>query len=289
MDVDLRKLRYFVAVAELLHFGRAAERLHIAQPVLSRQIRALERELGVGLFVRDKRGTELTAAGDRLLTDARPLLDAAQALRRRVAQAARGQDRFTIGFMPGVAVAGVLRALAERHPRLTVDVVRLSSDDQVEMIRDGRVDVAFLRLPVDTRGLQIRPLWEEPRVAMLPATHRLAGKEHIGVADLADEHLLQAADSVPEWRDLATELRTGTPVALPVFTAVEEKLEHVAAGHGVAVLPLSAATAYVRTDVVHVPVRDIAPNQVGLGWDASRHDVLISEFASIAEGMGPVG
>ena len=96
-DVDLRKLRYFVAVAERLHFGRAAQALHIAQPVLSRQIKALEDELKAQLFVRDKRATELTPAGRQLLADAGPLLASADALRRRVARAARGPGSFTVG------------------------------------------------------------------------------------------------------------------------------------------------------------------------------------------------
>src|SRR5882757_3381472 len=98
MDVDLRKLRYFTAVAEELHFGRAAERLHIAQPVLSRQIRALEDELHVQLFVRDKRSTTLTAAGRQVLEDAQPLLASAEALRRRAVLASRGPSTFTIAF-----------------------------------------------------------------------------------------------------------------------------------------------------------------------------------------------
>ncbi len=100
MDLDLRKLRYFVAVAEHLNFGRAAADLHIAQPVLSRQIRALEQELKAGLFVRGPRGTELTAAGQVLLEDARHLLPAADAARRRVLDAVAGHATFTVGFAP---------------------------------------------------------------------------------------------------------------------------------------------------------------------------------------------
>ncbi|GAB3147693.1 LysR substrate-binding domain-containing protein [Microbispora hainanensis] len=283
MDVDLRKLRYFVAVAERLHFGRAAEALHIAQPVLSRQIRALESELKVQLFARDRRATELTRAGEQLLADARPLLASAEALRRRVSRAARGADTFTVGFMPGLIVTPAVRALRERHPGLTVEVVRTTWDDQADAIRDGRVDIGYVRLPIDQRGLRVRPLMDEPRVAVLPAGHRLAGKDAIGIADLADEHLLQNPDAVPEWRDVATELRGSAPRRpAPVFHAVEEKLEHIAAGHGIVVLPLSVVTFYTRPDVTYVPVADIPPNQVCLAWDSSRRTPLIGEFAAIA-------
>jgi DNA-binding transcriptional LysR family regulator len=126
-----------LVVPQQLHFGRAAEALPIAQPVLSRQIRALEEELKAQLFVRDKRSTELTPAGRQLLADARPLLASADALRRRVTRAARGPDSFTIGFMPGLIVTEAVRALASCHPQLTVDVLRTSWDDQTAVLHDG--------------------------------------------------------------------------------------------------------------------------------------------------------
>jgi DNA-binding transcriptional LysR family regulator len=285
VDVDLRKLRYFVAVAEQLHFGRAAETLHIAQPVLSRQIRALEDELKVQLFARDRRATELTAAGHQLLADARPLLASADALRRRVGRAARGADTFTIGFMPGLIVTPAVRALVARHPELKVEVVRTGWADQTDVIRDGRVDVSHVRLPIDQRGLQVRPLMSEPRVVVLPVTHRLAGKDSIKIADLADEHLLQDPDAVPEWRDIAVELQSGcrTPVA-PIMI-VEEKLEKVAAGNGVVIFPLSTATFYTRPDVTHILVSDITHGHVSLAWDSSRRSPLINEYAVIAEDL----
>src|ERR1700754_4089024 len=283
MDVDLRKLRYFVAVAEHLHFGRAAAALHIAQPVLSRQIRALEGELKVSLFDRDRRSTSLTEAGEQLLADARPLLAGAAALRRRVAEAAAGTRTFTIGFMPGLIVPSAVRSLLARHPQLDVKVLRTSWDDQTEVIHDGRADVSYVRLPVDQRGLGMRPLSTEPRVVVLPADHRLAGKESITISDLADEHLLQDPDALPEWRDIATELRSGTRVPQPHVRTVEEKLEHVAAGRGVVVLPLSTATFYTRPDIVHLAVRDLGPNHVCLAWDASRTSRLVHEFVAIAE------
>jgi DNA-binding transcriptional LysR family regulator len=282
MDVDLRKLRYFVAVAEHLHFGRAAAALHIAQPVLSRQIRALEHELKSQLFDRTKRATALTRAGEQLLVDARPLLAGADALQRRVQRAARGPDHFTVGFMPGLIVTPSTRVLAARHPDLTVDVLRTSWDDQTEVVLDGRVDVSYVRLPVDQHGLQIRPLLAEPRVAALPLDHPLAAKDGINISDLAHEHLLQNPDAVPEWRDIAVELRSGRGEPPRPMRTVEEKLEHVAAGHGLVVLPLSTATFYTRPDITWVPIDDIGPNRVCLAWDDARTEPLIHEFIEIA-------
>ncbi|GAA1683524.1 LysR substrate-binding domain-containing protein [Kribbella yunnanensis] len=282
MDVDLRKLRYFVAVAEELHFGRAAERLHIAQPVLSRQIRALEHELGAQLFARTKRSTELTAAGRQLLDDARPLLSSAEALKRRVAQAARGPRTFTIGFMPGITVTPAVRAFEALRPDLEVEVLRTTTFDQVQVLYDGRADVSVVRLPVEQRGLSIRPLFEEPRLAMLPADHRLAGKPSLDIGDLADEHLMQHPDQVPEWRDIAVELRSSRSRRFSEMTSVEEKLEHVASGRGVSILPLSVARFYQRADVSAVPVNDIALNKVCLAWLASRRSRSIQEFAALA-------
>ncbi len=282
MDVDLRKLRYFVAVAEELHFGRAAERLHIAQPVLSRQIRALEDELRAQLFLRTKRSTELTPAGRQLLDDARPLLASAEAVRRRVAQAARGPKTFTVGFMPGITVTPAVRAFAAAHPDLEVEVIRTTWDDQVDVLHDGRADVSIVRLPIDQAGLSLRPLFEEPRVAMVPSDHRLAGKPMIEITDLADEHLLQDPDAVPEWRDIAVELRRGRPKPVTAYRSVEEKLEHVAAGRGVSIIPLSVASYYQRPDVAVVPVSELATNKVALAWIASRRSRLLYDFADLA-------
>jgi DNA-binding transcriptional LysR family regulator len=281
VDVDLRKLRYFVAVAEELHFGRAAARLHIAQPVLSRQIRVLEDELRVRLLDRDRRATALTAAGEQLLRDAPGVLAAADALLRRVRQAADGTPRFTVAFMPGITVTGPVQALLARHPGLDVQVLRTGWDDQAAVVLDGRADVSFVRMPVDRHGLRLLPLFTEPRVAVLPRTHRLAGKPAIVIADLAADRLLQDPDAVPEWRDLPhREVAGGAPE--PAIRTVEEKLEYVAALQGVIVLPLSAAAYYTRADVVHVPVGDIAENQVCLAWAADRDSPLIREFGDLA-------
>ncbi|MEW2511278.1 LysR substrate-binding domain-containing protein [Streptomyces sp. NPDC046870] len=282
MDVDLRKLRYFVAVAEELHFGRAAERLHVAQPVLSRQIRSLEDDLGVEVFARDRRGTLLTAAGQQLLEDAVPLLASAEALLRRVRTAGRGTPTLTVGFMPGITLTPATALFTARRPGVDVRLLRTSWDDQVEVLHDGRADIGVVRLPVDRRGLQVRPLFREPRVVMVPAGHRLADRASVTVGDLAPEHLLQDPDAVPEWRDVALELRERRRPGVPVIRQVEEKLELVASGAGICVLPLSTAGFYTRPDVIALPVEDIGPNEVALAWVASRRSPLVHDFAEAA-------
>ena len=284
MDLDLRKVRYFVAVAEELNFGRAAERLHIAQPVLSRQIRALEKELHAQLFVRDSSGTQLTRAGTQLLADASLLLAGADAARRHVAQASRATSTFTVGFMPGLTVTEPVRALSAAHPDLTVEVLRTTYTNQVTVLHDGRADIGYIRMPADLTALQTSALFSEPRVAVLPAAHRLAGKEEVSIHDLAGEHLLQHPDVVPEWRSVAKEMHDRQRVvAISQARSVEEKLEHVATGRGFSVLPESTATYYQRPDVAWTPITDIPPSEVRLAWVATRRAPLIAEFVEFAQ------
>ncbi|MFG2273593.1 LysR family transcriptional regulator [Streptomyces chartreusis] len=282
MDLDLRKLRYFVAVAEELHFGRAAERLHIAQPVLSRQIRSLEDELGAEVFDRGRRGTLLTPAGKQLLEDAVPLLASAQALVRRVKSSAQGTPSLIIGFMPGITVTPAMIAFTALHPDVNVRLLRTTWDDQVAVLLDGRADVGIVRLPIDRQGLEVHPLFQEPRVVMVPVGHHLADRRSVTVKDLAAEHLLQDPNAVPEWRDVALELQSGERPEVPVIHQVEEKLELVAAGAGICVLPLSTANFYTRPDVIPLPVDDLGPNEVALAWVAARRSPLIRDFAEAA-------
>jgi DNA-binding transcriptional LysR family regulator len=287
MDVDLRKLRYFLAVAEELHFGRAARQLHIAQPVLSRQIRALEGELGVELFVRDRRGTVLTPAGEQLVHEAGPLLASTDALLRRVRAAGEGVTRLTIGFMPGITLAPVVRLLRERHPGLDLRMLRTGWHDQVEVLHDARADVGIVRLPMDPAGLEIRPLYTEARLVVVPSSHHLAGKESVQVADLANDHLLQDPDAVPEWRDIAAELRAGERRPVPVIHSVEEKLELVAGGQGIVVIPASTASFYTRPGIEAIPVEDLGPNHVAAAWPIGRTTGLIREFVDAATALLP--
>ncbi|MCX4580288.1 LysR substrate-binding domain-containing protein [Streptomyces sp. NBC_01571] len=281
-DLDLRKLRYFVAVADRLHFGRAADELHIAQPVLSRQIRALEQDLGASLFTRDRHGVELTDAGRQLLADAGPLLASTHAVRRRVSAAAGGKRRLMVGFRAGVAVTPAARAFEDRHPDVVVDVQRIEGDDQAAMLLDGRIDVGYVRLPIDEAGLRVTPLYTEPRVAVLPAGHRFADKEEVTEADLAGEPLVWQGDpsTQPTKRPLAN---AGYPVR-----GVDETLEHVAAGRGISFLARSASVFYSHPDVVYVPIPDLAPDQVCLAVAASHTSPVVDDFVTAARSTAEI-
>ncbi|NUR99397.1 MAG: LysR family transcriptional regulator, partial [Kribbellaceae bacterium] len=276
MDLDLRKLRYFVAVADRLHFGRAAEDLHIAQPVLSRQIRALEKDLGASLFTRDSHGVELTEAGRQLLDDAGPLLASVRAVRRRVSVAGRGTRRLVVGFRTGIPVIPAARAFEARHPDVVVDVQRMEWDDQALMLLDGRVDVGYLRLPVDETGLRLTPLYTEPLMVALPADHRLAGKEVVSEADLDGEPLVWHADSGMQ------PTRRPQPDSGLRARGVEEKLEHVAAGRGISFVGRSEAVFYSRPDISYVPIPELPLEQVCLAVAESRISRMIDDFCAAA-------
>jgi DNA-binding transcriptional LysR family regulator len=282
MDLDLRKVRYFVAVADKLHFGRAAEELHIAQPALSRQIRALEQDLGTPLLTRDSHGVELTDAGRQLLTDAGPLLASAHAVRHRVTVAARGSRRLMVGFRAGIAVTPAVRQFATRHPDVLVDVQRIESDDQATMLLDGRIDVGYVRLPINETGLRVIPLYTEPRVAVLPVGHALAGKERITEADLAGEPLVWPGD-------VSTQpTRRPHPDAGYLVRGVDETLEHVAAGRGISFLARSATVFYSHPEVSYVPVADLAPDQVCLAVAASRSSPVVDDFFTAARATAEI-
>jgi DNA-binding transcriptional LysR family regulator len=197
--MELRHLRYFLAVAEEGHITRAAERLGIQQPPLSQQIRALEDELEVQLFRRTPRGVELTEAGESCLADTRIILEQVARARARAERTARGeQGAIVVGFTSSAPfhpiVTGTIRAFRERYPMVSLALEERGTTALVEGVREERIDVAFIRSPVSEReGLAIHPLVEEPMFAALPSDHRLApgaGEEEpspLAIADLAEE------------------------------------------------------------------------------------------------------
>ena len=262
MDLDLRKLRYFAAVAEHRHFGRAAEQLYIAQPVLSRQIRALEQELGCTLLVRTTRSVQLTPAGELLQEEARGVFAAVDTAVRRVHELDRGVQRLVVAFAPGLHVSEAVRAFTATHPDVEIELLHLHWWEQDAPLRDGRADVGYLRHPFDDTGLRTVPIGREPKVACLPVTHPLAGRRSLVQADLDGETILDAHSR-----------RT---------SSVEEKFELIAAGHGIALVPRSVARSYSRPDLVYLPVTDAVPVETCLAVAKGRREPRIRDFVASA-------
>src|SRR5262249_3761552 len=160
----------------------------------------LETELGVTLFSRDRQGTRLTSAGAQLLEDAGAMLASATAVQRRVRVMARGEQRFTIGFMPGVIVTPLIQAFSALAPHLTLDAVHTTIANQEVYVLDGRVDVCFVRAPIASPLIELVPLFDEPCVAALPAEHPLASAGSVRLADLAGLTVLAEDADVPAGR-----------------------------------------------------------------------------------------
>jgi DNA-binding transcriptional LysR family regulator len=286
LPLDLRKLRYFVAVAEELHFGRAAARLYIAQPVLSRQIRKLEQELGTDLLERTSRNVALTPAGAQLLEEARSLLTAADATRRRMDDLAQGEASLTIGFFAGDEFTSPLQAFAAQYPDVRIDLLRVYWQDQTDVLLNGRADVAFVHLPVDDRGLELLFVRSEPRVAVLPVGHPAAGGGPISIVELADDPVIIQRGASPGWQafhnvDPRPDGRQPRPG--PAVDNLEEKLQHVAAGRAISFLPASTAASVVHAGIAYAPVTDIPPIRICLAWKSGAQSSLVAAFVDVVQ------
>ena len=194
--MKLRHLRYFVAVAEELHFTRAAERLGIQQPPLSLQIRQLEQEIGTPLFHRLTRSVELTEAGALLFDDARRILDQVERTKASVQSRARGEiGRVQVGFAGATyfqpLVPDIIRSYRESYPNVVLLPEQSNTPHLIAGLQSGAIDVAFVRPPLsDSEGLAVQPLVDEPMMIVLPATHPRAGSRSMPLADLAEETLI---------------------------------------------------------------------------------------------------
>jgi DNA-binding transcriptional LysR family regulator len=191
--LELRHVRYFIAVAEYLNFSKAAQQLHIAQPPLSRQIRQLEEALGVALFTRDKRRVALTKAGQAFLDEARKLvLQAGHAMEaaRHAQKGESGIVRIGIASGLGGVVSRVVFEHRKRLPAIDIECRDVFSTLQNEALRKGEIDIGFLRPPVDQADLDCELLFEEEFVAVLPRTHRLAKRRSLRLKEIADEPLI---------------------------------------------------------------------------------------------------
>ena len=284
--LDLRLVEYFVAVADELHFGRAAERLHIAQPSLSQQIRRLEQQLGVTLLERTSRNVQLTPAGEALLREGRRVL--VQAERAISVTRGAGTELLTVGFY-GSAGHGLLPALLAafkgRHPRVQI-MVREVPFGSVDEIHHGKVDLALTRLEPGQTELEVEVLTEEPRLLALAGTHPLAARETLSLAELGDESFIvnpMTPDGGAPARWLAEQRRHGLPGRVVAKArSLQEILSLVAAGRGVCLVPEAVALHERRAGISYVPVIGAEPALVSLAWDAEHSSPTLQEFVAVA-------
>lgn len=275
--VELRHLRYFQAVAEELHFGRAAERLHMAQPPLSQQIRQLERELGVALLSRSTRRVDLTAAGAAYLKRVVAILDAvddAGQQARRVADGVEGH--LTIGCV-GSATYSVLprlvRAVRDALPHLEISIRgEMLAPAQLDALRSGDIDIGLMRPPVADAGIRCVTLRRDRLIAALPAGHPLARRDELDIADLRGQDFIAHAGQ-------GRSVMGGVLAAVCADAGFAPRIRHevsetstlvtlVAAGLGVAVVPAPTADL----DVAGVSYRPLRPATLGVDLVAAHLD-----------------
>src|SRR5580698_5826477 len=286
-EVELREFRYFIAVAEELNFTRAAARLGMAQPPLSAAIGKLERKLGVTLLERTSRRVTLTPAGRTLFEQGRMAVEAAAAAVERTRRTGRRPGRLTVAVKAGAGTGLVKKIMQRCTQDLRMPEVHIlfgHPGGPAAAVRGGAADVAILRTPFDQRGLDTELLLTEPRVAVLPTDHRLAGRPELRRADLAGEPMPRwagqadpAAAAYWAGADTPGPARTqpggrhpGLPPG-PEINDISQLLDAVTLGNAVAYVPVSVAHQQHPADLAFVPVSDLSPSEVVAAWpDTSR-------------------
>ncbi|MFV2178889.1 LysR family transcriptional regulator [Actinomadura sp. LOL_016] len=298
MDVDTRLLRYFVTVAEEGNLTRAAERLFVSQPALTKQIRQLENRLGVRLFTRSRAGMALTEPGRALADRVPALLDGWEDAWRATTAASRRAARVLhVGYLASAAneaTPGIIAAFVRRRPGWRVEMRQASWAVPAAGLADGAVDVALVRLPFPGQdGFRVRVLLSEPRHVALAAGHPLAARDVIAFRDLWDEPFVAAPPETGAWRDhwLAADERDGRPVRVGAVTEQpDDWLSAVANGLGVALAPASAARFYARPGVVYRPVDGVGPSRVAVAWPpAADANPVVRDFVASCLEEVPAG
>ncbi len=264
--MELRHLRYFVAVAEELHFGRAAARLFIAQPPLSQQIQQLERELGVTLFQRTSRRVQLTPAGEVFLDGARQTLDTLDGAVQSTQRAARGETGWLgIGFAASATydlLPAVLHDFRARFPDVALSLMELNAVEQSAALRDRSIHVGFARPHTDEVDATVEAILREPFLVALPAAHPLAGLPELSLTMLAGEPFVSFPEKpLPSYAQVVRAVCEGagfTPHVVQEVREMQTAISLVAAGLGIALLPASVQHLH-RDGVVYRPLPDSAP------------------------------
>ena len=300
--MDLRSLRYFVAVAEERHFGRAAARLHMTQPPLSRAIRQLETDVGALLLHRSPAGVTLTPAGTALYDEARALLEHAERARARVTAAA-GTATFTIGTLAdgaGEAGAGLADAFRERNQGVQVRVREADLTDPTTGLRAGLVDVALTRMPFDRTGISTRVLRSDPVGVVLRADDPLAGHDTLLVRDLDDRRWFQFPEGTdPAWRAYWSGAVPGSVPGTapgagpgtapggglrdgPVVRTVSECVQAVLWNGTIGLAPLTPLGHAWPRGLTIVPLADMTPSRLVVAWNKTDANPLIRSLIQVA-------
>lgn len=256
--MELRHLRYFIAVAEELNFTRAAEKLHIAQPPLSQQIQHLEAELGFQLFRRTKRTVHLTAAGQVFFEEAGKILQQVDRAIQLGRQTSRGElGQLTIGFVSSAAhnvVPAILQAFRTRCPAVKLELHELTTNEQLQRLRFGQIDIGFVRPPVEEDGINSEIIFREPLIVALPETHHLADRAKVELRQLSTEPFILFPRSLaPGLYDPIVSLcqQAGfSPIAAQEAIQMQTIVSLVAAEMGVAIVPASMQN-FQRSGVVY--------------------------------------
>ncbi|MET7672413.1 LysR family transcriptional regulator [Micromonospora luteifusca] len=287
MDVDTRLLRYFTVVAEEGHLTRAAGRLFVSQPALTKQVKQLETQLGVELFIRSRAGMTLTEAGRSLAERAPAVLQAWDvALRETRSASSRAGHVLRVGFVASAAnesTQTIVAAFARRRPGWRVEMRQTDWSDPTAGLADGLVDVALLRLPVPGQDrLRVEIVLTEPRWVALPSSHPLAELAEIPFQRLWDEPFIATPPESGWWREhwLATDERDGHEVRIgAVAHNPDEWLTAIANGYGVSLTAAATARFYQRPGVIYRPVTGVSPSQVGVAWaPADDHNEVVGDF-----------
>jgi DNA-binding transcriptional LysR family regulator len=284
VDLDLRLVQSFVAVAEHLHFGRAAEALHTTQPSLTRQIGRLEWQVGARLIARSARGSRLTAAGEVFLPQAQELLRSAASAMASARAAAR-PSRITIGYTAGLFVTAAVRELRHRRPGADVHTLYLPCDEPPAALLEHRVDAVVARLQFPAGQLHVTALYDEPRVLVVPLGHRLAGKESVTLDDIASEPLARVRQADPAWNALwrIDPRPDGRPAPVgPIAETLADKFELIAAGHA-AIISAGAHAAGIWPDLTTIPIEGIEPSHVVVATRSGDRSPLVAAFRTCAQ------
>jgi DNA-binding transcriptional LysR family regulator len=287
MDVHVRELRYFLAVARELSFTQAAEDLYVSQPALSKQIRALERQLGVELFDRGPGGVRLTRAGAELVPHAERMLDTWDDAKRSLSKASSCTLVIGMHTSPGRGLLPTVRAIMVAScPDVELELRHVPWGDRTAGLADRSTDAAFVWLPLPRPPYRWVTIAREPRLVALPSGHRLAGQESVSMADLLDEPFLALPASAGPLRDfwLATDHRNGHPVRIGAeIHDTEETYEAVASGIGVCLLAAGNAPIFARGAITMLPVYDLSPSELVLAWNERHCPPLLETFVTTCE------